>query len=43
MLVYPEGVMYGKVSKEDVAEIYDEHMENGQPVERLLMTPEFWG
>lgn len=43
VLVYPEGVMYGKVSKDDVSVIYDEHLEKGEPVERLLMTPEFWG
>lgn len=43
VLVYPEGVMYAKVGKEDVAAIYDEHLEQGQPVERLLMTPEYWG
>jgi (2Fe-2S) ferredoxin len=35
--------MYAKVGKDDVAAIYDEHLEQGQPVERLLMTPEFWG
>jgi len=43
VLVYPEGVMYAKVGKGDVAVIYDEHLEKGEPVERLLMTPEFWG
>ena len=43
VLVYPEGVMYARVGKDDVAEIYDEHLEQGRPVERLLMTPEFWG
>jgi (2Fe-2S) ferredoxin len=35
--------MYAKVSKDDVAVIYDEHLEKGKPIERLLMTPEFWG
>jgi len=43
VLVYPEGVMYGGVSKEDVAAIFDQHLENDRPVERLLMSSEFWG
>jgi (2Fe-2S) ferredoxin len=43
VLVYPEGVMYGRVGKDDVAEIYASHLEGGVPVERLLMMPEFWG
>ena len=43
VLVYPEGVMYGRVGKDDVAEIFDQHLEQGEPVERLLMSAEFWG
>lgn len=43
VLVYPEGVMYGHVSKSDVAEIFDEHLENNRPVERLRMPKHFWG
>ncbi len=43
VLVYPEGIMYGKVTQDDVAEIYDQHLLGGIPVQRLLM-PEFvWG
>ena len=42
VLVYPEGVMYGGVSKVDVATIYDEHIQNDQPVERLKVAREFW-
>jgi len=42
VLVYPEGVMYGGVKKDDVASIFDEHLINDKPVERLLMTEEFW-
>ncbi len=42
VLVYPEGVMYARVSKEDVAEIFDEHLLGGKPVERLLMPAEVW-
>lgn len=43
VLVYPEGVMYGAVKKEDVSRIYDEHLINNQPVASLLMPVEFWG
>ncbi|MES9868223.1 MAG: (2Fe-2S) ferredoxin domain-containing protein [Sedimenticola sp.] len=43
VLVYPEAVMYGGVKKEDVATIFDEHLENDKPVERLVMSKEFWG
>ena len=43
VLVYPEGVMYGGVSKADVAAIFDEHLQNDQPVERLQVAKEFWG
>ncbi len=43
VLVYPEGVMYGGVSKEDVAHIIDEHLLNDRPVERLKVDKEFWG
>ena len=42
VLVYPEGVMYGGISKDDVATIFNEHLEKGQPVERLQVTKEFW-
>ena len=41
-LVYPEGVMYGQVKKEDVNAIFDEHLINDKPVARLLMAEEFW-
>ncbi|MET0052057.1 MAG: (2Fe-2S) ferredoxin domain-containing protein [Candidatus Thiodiazotropha sp.] len=43
VLVYPEGVMYGRVSKADVATIFEEHLQNDQPVERLQVSKEFWG
>lgn len=43
VLVYPEGVMYGGVTKADVAVIFDEHLQDNRPVERLLMPKEFWG
>jgi (2Fe-2S) ferredoxin len=43
VLVYPEGVMYAGVGKDDVGEIYDRHLERGEPIRRLRMKPEFWG
>jgi (2Fe-2S) ferredoxin len=35
--VYPEQVWYGGVRAEDVAEIVDQHLVGGVPVERLRM------
>ena len=35
MVVYPEGVWYGKVTLEDVHEIIESHLMTGKPVERL--------
>jgi (2Fe-2S) ferredoxin len=37
MVVYPEGVFYGHVQLADVAEIVEEHLINGRPVERLRL------
>ncbi|MDD3517471.1 MAG: (2Fe-2S) ferredoxin domain-containing protein [Chromatiales bacterium] len=42
VLVYPDGVMYGGVTREDVNAIIDEHLLGGTPVERLLMPAEVW-
>lgn len=42
VLVYPEGIMYGGVTKDDVAAIFDEHLLGGQPVERLKVPAELW-
>ncbi len=39
VLVYPEGILYGKVTKEDVAAIIDEHLLGDKPVERLKHQP----
>ena len=36
MVVYPEGVFYQKVGADDVAEIIEEHIIKGRPVERLM-------
>jgi len=35
IVVYPEGVWYGRVTPQDVPEIIEQHLENGQPVKRL--------
>ncbi len=42
VLVYPEGVLYTKVTKDDIAEIVDNHLIAGEPVERLKAAPELW-
>ncbi len=42
VLVYPEGVMYGKVTKDDVDEIIKEHLLGGKPVERLQVPADLW-
>jgi (2Fe-2S) ferredoxin len=37
VVVYPEGVFYGKVQLSDVDEIVSEHLENDRVVNRLVM------
>lgn len=37
VVVYPEGVWYGKVTPADVAELIDSHTEARGPVKRLLL------
>lgn len=37
VLVYPEGVWYAQVRAEDVEEIIEDHLENGNVVERLAL------
>lgn len=39
MVVYPEGVWYGPVTKDDVKEIVSSHIVGGKPEERLVMQP----
>ena len=39
VVVYPEGVWYGGVTKGDVEQIVAEHLVGGKPVERLVMKP----
>ena len=38
-VVYPEAVWYTFVDMDDIDEIVDSHLKNGQPVERLMLAP----
>ena len=42
MVVYPEGVLYSGVTKEDVTAIIDEHLLGGQVVDRLKAPEGVW-
>ena len=42
VLVYPEGVMYGRISKDDVKTIIEQHLLGGTPVEALQVPSEVW-
>jgi len=35
VVVYPDGVWYGNLQPEDIEEIFDQHVGNGEPVARL--------
>jgi (2Fe-2S) ferredoxin len=37
VVVYPEGVWYGRVTLQDVEEIVEKHLVGGDPVERLRL------
>jgi (2Fe-2S) ferredoxin len=37
IVIYPEGVWYSHVTKEDVVEIIEKHVVRGEVVERLLL------
>jgi len=37
MVIYPEGIWYGKVTTEDVPQIVEKTVLNGEVIERLLM------
>ena len=41
--VFPDNVWYKRVTPEDVGEIVKDHLINGKPVERLVLTEEDWG
>lgn len=40
VVVYPDAVWYGNVRPEDAAEIVEQHLVNGKPVERLRIADE---
>ncbi|WP_347987932.1 (2Fe-2S) ferredoxin domain-containing protein [Methylomonas sp. AM2-LC] len=42
VLIYPDGVMYGRVSKADVKTIIDEHLLGNKPVTALQVPAEVW-
>lgn len=42
VIVYPDGVWYSRVTRDDVGEIMTKHLTGGQPVERLLMPQSLW-
>lgn len=42
VLVYPEGVLYSNVSKDNVGAIFDEHLVGGKAVEALLAPSTAW-
>jgi (2Fe-2S) ferredoxin len=37
VVVYPDGVWYGRVTAADVPEIVESHLVGGRPVERLVL------
>jgi (2Fe-2S) ferredoxin len=37
MVVYPEAIWYTFVDTQDIDEIIESHLQNGQPVERLML------
>ena len=43
IVIYPEGVWYIKVKPEDVDEILESHIGNGQKGDRLVMDDALWG
>ena len=42
VLVYPEGTLYGRVKKEDITTIIEQHLLGGEPVTALEVAPEIW-
>lgn len=43
VLVYPEGIFYNAVTKDDVKEIFEQHLLGGEPVARLVASEDIWG
>jgi (2Fe-2S) ferredoxin len=42
VLVYPEGIMYGRLKKDDVKTIIEQHLLGGEPVADLMVPAEIW-
>lgn len=42
VLIYPDGVLYGKVKPTDVPLIIEQHLLGGVPVAHLQAPPEVW-
>lgn len=42
VLIYPEGILYGKVTVQDVSAIVEEHLLGGKPVDRLKVPDFIW-
>ncbi len=42
VLVYPEAVLYHRVTTADVAEIFQQHLVDGEPVARLQAPAAVW-
>ncbi len=42
VVVYPEGVLYSGITKDDVTAIFDEHLTGGTPVQRLRASADMW-
>lgn len=40
LIVYPDGVWYGRLHPDDIPEIIEQHLLGGRPVERLRITPD---
>ena len=43
VVVYPDGVWYQQVGEADIADILDQHIGKGEPVNRLRMPDDYWG
>lgn len=43
VVIYPDNVWYGKVTDSDVEEIFQSHLIDGNPVERLVLADEVIG
>lgn len=41
-VVMPDNIWYKAVTKEDVSSIISDHIEGGNPVERLILSDEDW-